>query len=44
VIGEDVSERAKFRIIVARHPKYAYHDRDGLIQAPALDRLHYQGA
>ncbi len=39
-IGEDVSERldvtpAKFRVIVARRPKYAYRGRDGVIQAAA---------
>jgi transposase len=40
LIGEDVSERldvmpAKFRVIVTRRPKYAYRNRDGVIQAPA---------
>jgi transposase len=39
LIGEDVSERldvmpAKFRVIVTRRPKYAYRNRDGVIQAP----------
>jgi len=40
LIGEDVSERldvtaARFRVIVTRRPKYAYRNRDGVIQAPA---------
>jgi transposase len=40
LIGEDVSERldvtpAKFCVIVTRRPKYAYRNRDGVIQAPA---------
>jgi transposase len=43
-IGEDVSERldvmrAKFRVIVTRRPKYAYRNRDGVIQAPAPPHL-----
>ena len=43
-IGEDVSERldvtpAKFRVIVTRRPKYAYRERDGVIQAPAPAHL-----
>ena len=38
LIGEDVSERldviaAKFRVIVTRHPKYAFKNADGVIQA-----------
>jgi len=48
VIGEDVSERldvtpAKFRVIVTRRPKYAYRDRDGVIQAPAPSHLIESG-
>jgi transposase len=44
LIGEDVSERldvtpAKFRVIVTRRPKYAYRGDDGVIQAPAPDRI-----
>ena len=43
-LGEDVSERldvtpAKFRVIVTRRPKYAYRERDGVIQAPAPPHL-----
>ncbi|UVK48054.1 IS66 family transposase (plasmid) [Mesorhizobium sp. AR07] len=40
LIGEDRSERLdvvppKFRVIVTRRPKYAFRDRDGVIQALA---------
>lgn len=40
LIGEDVSKRldvtpAKFRLIVTRRPKYAYRNRDGLVQTAA---------
>jgi zinc-finger binding domain of transposase IS66 len=39
LIGENVSRRldvtpAKFRVIVTRRPKYAYRNRDGVVQAP----------
>ena len=48
LIGEDVSERldvmpAKFRVIVTRRPKYAYRNRDGVIQAPALPHIIESG-
>src|ERR1700688_4285706 len=48
LIGEDVSERldvtpAKFRVIVTRRPKYAYRNRDGVIQAPAPPHLIVSG-
>src|SRR6476659_3964650 len=48
LIGEDVSERldvmpAKFRVIVTRRPKYAYRNRDGVIQAPAPPRIIESG-
>jgi transposase len=38
LIGQDVSRRldvtpAKFRLIVTRRPKYAYRNRDGVVQA-----------
>jgi transposase len=44
LIGEDVSKRldvtpAKFRLIVTRRPKYAYRNRDGVVQAPAPPHL-----
>jgi transposase len=47
-IGEDVSERldvmpAKFRVIVTRRPKYAYRNRDGVIQAPAPPHIIESG-
>ncbi|MFK4654124.1 transposase [Bradyrhizobium japonicum] len=40
LIGEDVSRRldvtpAKFWVIVTRRPKYAYRNRDGVVQPPA---------
>ena len=48
LIGEDVSERldvmpAKFRVIVTRRPKYAYRNRDGVIQAPAPPHIIESG-
>ena len=48
LIGEDVSERldvmpAKFRLIVTRRPKYAYRNRDGVIQAPAPSHIVESG-
>jgi transposase len=48
LIGEDVSERldvkpAKFRVIVTRRPKYAYRNRDGVVQAPAPAHLIESG-
>jgi transposase len=48
LIGEDVSERldvtpAKFRVIVTRRPKYAYRDRDSVVQAPAPSHLIESG-
>jgi len=48
LIGEDVSERldvtpAKFRVIVTRRPKYAYRNRDGVVQAPAPPHLIESG-
>jgi len=48
LIGEDVSERldvlrAKFRVIVTRRPKYAYRNRDGVIQAPASPHIIESG-
>src|ERR1700756_2648636 len=44
LIGEDISKRldvtpAKFRVIVTRRPKYAYRNRDGVVQAPAPAHL-----
>lgn len=41
LIGEDVSKRldvtpGKFRLIVTRRPKYAYRNRDGVVQPAAL--------
>lgn len=50
-IGEDVSERldvtpARFRVIVTRRPKYAYHLADGedrIVQAPAPDHIITSG-
>ena len=47
-IGEDVSARldvtpAKFRVIVTRRPKYAYRNRDGVVQAPAPAHLIESG-
>lgn len=44
LIDEDVSKRldvtpAKFRVIVTRRPKYAYRNRDGVVQAPAPAHL-----
>jgi transposase len=48
LIGEDVSKRlsvtlAKFRLIVTRRPKYAYRNRDGVVQAPAPPHLIESG-
>src|SRR5246127_4330314 len=48
LIGEDVSRRldvtpAKFRVIVPRRPKYAYRNRDGVVQAPAPAHLIESG-
>jgi transposase len=48
LIGEDVSKRldvtpAKFRLIVTRRPKYAYRNRDGVVQAPAPAHLIESG-
>jgi transposase len=48
LIGEDLSERldvtrAKFRVIVTRRPKYAYRNRDGVIQAPASPHIIESG-
>jgi transposase len=48
LIGEDVSERldvmrAKFRVIVTRRPKYAYRNRDGVIQALAPPHIIESG-
>src|SRR6516165_7506139 len=48
LIGEDVSKRldvtpAKFRLIVTRRPKYAYRNRDGVVQAPAPAHLVESG-
>ncbi len=48
LIGEDVSKRldatpAKFRLIVTRRPKYAYRNRDGVLQAPAPAHLIESG-
>src|SRR2546423_1756032 len=48
LIGEDVSKRldvtpAKFRVIVTRRPKYAYRNRDGVVQAPAPAHLIESG-
>jgi len=48
LIGEDVSERldvtpTRFRVIVTRRPKYAYRGEDGVIQAPATNRLIESG-
>jgi len=48
LIGEDVSRRldvtpAKFRLIVTRRPKYAYRNRDGVVQAPAPAHLVESG-
>ena len=48
LIGEDVSERldvmpAKFRVIVTRRPKYAYRNRDGMIQGPAPPHIIESG-
>jgi transposase len=48
LIGEDMSERldvmpAKFRVIVTRRPKYAYRNRDGVIQAPAPPHIVESG-
>jgi transposase len=48
LIGEDVSKRldvtpAKFRVIVTRRPKYAYRNRDGVVQAPAAAHLIESG-
>src|SRR6187399_602415 len=48
LIGEDMSERldmmpAKFRVIVTRRPKYAYRNRDGVIQAPAPPHIIESG-
>jgi len=48
LIGEDVSERldvtpTKFRVIVTRRPKYAYRNRDGVFQAPALAHIVESG-
>src|SRR3954447_20185022 len=48
LIGEDVSARldvmpAKFRVIVTRRPKYAYRNRDGVIQAPAPSHIIESG-
>ncbi|WOH54504.1 MULTISPECIES: transposase [unclassified Bradyrhizobium] len=48
LIGEDVSERldvmpAKFGVIVTRRPKYAYRNRDGVIQAPAPPHIIESG-
>src|ERR1700756_1407479 len=48
LIGEDVSRRldvapAKFRVIVTRRPKYAYRNRDGVLQAPAPVHLIESG-
>jgi transposase len=48
LIGEDVSKRldvtpAKFRPIVTRRPKYAYRNRDGVVQAPAPAHLIESG-
>jgi transposase len=47
-LGEDVSERldvmpVKFRVIVTRRPKYAYRNRDGMIQAPAPPHIIESG-
>ena len=43
LVGEDVSKGldvpAKFRVIVTRRPKYAYRNRDGVVQAPASARI-----
>jgi len=46
--GEDVSERldvtaARFRVIVTRRPKYAYRNRDGVIQGPAPPHIIESG-
>jgi transposase len=35
--------RAKFRVIVTRRPKYAYRNRDGVIQAPAPPHIIESG-
>ena len=35
--------RAKFRVIVTRRPKYAYRNRDGVIQAPASPHIIESG-
>ena len=48
LIGEDVSKRldvtpAKFRLVVTRRPKYAYRNRDGVVQAPAPPHLIESG-
>jgi transposase len=48
LIGEDVSERldvmpVKFRVIVTRRPKYAYRNRDGVVQAPASPHIIESG-
>jgi transposase len=48
LIGENVSRRldvtpAKFRVIVTRRPKYAYRNRDGVVQAPARAHLVESG-
>ena len=48
MIGEDVLERldvmpVKFRLIVTRRPKYAYRNRDGVIQAPAPPHIIESG-
>jgi transposase len=48
LIGEDVSERldvmpVKFRVIVTRRPKYAYRNRDGVIQASAPPHIIESG-
>jgi transposase len=34
---------AKFRVIVTRRPKYAYRNRDGVIQAPAPSHIIERG-